>query len=322
VFNQIAGLTTAEFDSQPFDIVPLGDRAVVVTQDVARILSGLSTSIGTRVAQTQDQLTAAASAVSDAARVEAIQRAAKEMLGEDFQMVPEFTIASAQGAEWANAVAASTSGSLFTYLKGTLHVDFPVDEWLYGAARVRATAHGWESVLTLGAALGIASPELTPIQLPFAANDSWLALQYPDDYAIDSERLLYTCAYSVSFNPNGRQCGLLLDEWTEVIPGTTRDTAVAFNYDRPDNEPPQALLLVTSASNTGEWSWADIVDALVETLSLAKKRAVEPAFLDPTAYSRLLPATVTASTSYAITISTALNAANGVMDFMGGGRNA
>jgi hypothetical protein len=134
--------------------------------------------------------------------------------------------------------------------------------------------------------------------------------------------VLYTCMYSEAFNPNARQCGLLLDEWTEVIPSTKRDTAITFNYDRPDNEPPQAMLLVTSASNTGQWTWPDIVDALVETLALAKKRAVEPAFLDPTVYSRFLPATVTASTSYAITISTALTAANGVIDLIEGGRNA
>ena len=54
--------------------------------------------------------------------------------------------------------------------------------------------------------------------------------------------------------------------------------------------------------------------ALNETFDLAKKRAVEPAFLDPTAYSRFLPATVTASTSYGITIATPLTAANGVME--------
>ena len=85
-----------------------------------------------------------------------------------------------------------------------------------------------------------------------------------------------------------------------------RDTGITFNYARPDNEPPQTMLLVVSASNTGAWQWADLVGALNETLDLAKKRAVEPAFLDPTVYSRFLPATVTASTTYGITIATPL----------------
>jgi len=104
-----------------------------------------------------------------------------------------------------------------------------------------------------------------------------------------------------------------LDEWTEVIPATKRDTAITFNYARPDNEPPQAILLVASASNAGTWQWEDIVGALNETLDLAKKRAVEPAFFDATAYSAFLPATVSASTSYGITIATPLTAANGAI---------
>ena len=75
-------------------------------------------------------------------------------------------------------------------------------------------------------------------------------------------------------------------------------------------------------STTGSWQWDDLVAALNETLDLAKKRAVEPAMLDPTAYSRFLPATVTASTTYGITIATAFTAANGAMEALQGGPNA
>jgi hypothetical protein len=316
LFNKVAGFTTAEFDSQPFDISHFGDRAIIVTEDVVRILTGQSSGVVARVKNVEAQLTIAASASSSADQAQAVQAAAKGLLGDDFQIAPEFTVSASQGGEWANAFTAS-AGSLLDYLKTTLKIDFPVDEWMYGAARVRPLLHSWETALMLETAFGITPPALTPIQLPFAANDSWLALQYPDDYKIDSDRLLYTCAYSAPFNPNARQCGLLLDEWTEVIPVAERDTAITFNYQRPDNEPPQTMLLVTPASSTGTWQWADLVDALVETLQLAKKRAVEPSSLDPTVYSRFLPATVTASTSYAITISTALTAANGVFELQG-----
>jgi hypothetical protein len=115
---------------------------------------------------------------------------------------------------------------------------------------------------------------------------------------------------------------MLVDEWTEVIPATVRDTAITFNYARPDNEPPQAMVLVTSPTTTGSWQWDDLVAALNETLDLAKKRAVEPVFLDPTAYSRFLPATVTAMTTYGITIATALIAANGAMEALEGETHA
>jgi hypothetical protein len=118
------------------------------------------------------------------------------------------------------------------------------------------------------------------------------------------------------FDKTARQCGLLLDEWTEVLPATTRTTGITFNFNRPDNEPPQAILLVTPASASGHWEWADLVGALNETLDLAKTRAVEPAQIDGTPYTMLLPATVMAVTLYGISITTSLAAANGVFRTM------
>jgi hypothetical protein len=137
-------------------------------------------------------------------------------------------------------------------------------------------------------------------------------MQFPPDTVLDSERLLYTAQYRTPFDKAARQCGLLLDQWTEAIPDTTRTTGISFNFDRPDNEPPQNILLVTPASATGTWQWDDLVGALNETLDLAKKRSVEPSELDATPYTALLPATVMAVTLYGISITTSLAAANGV----------
>lgn len=319
LFSQISALSTAEFDSQPFDVSAIGDRAAVITGDMSRVLSGQLAAAHTRIDATNAQLTAAAAAASASDQVAALTAAAKTLLGDDFQIVPEFSVSSAQGAEWANAVNASNSGAPFSYAKNTLKIDFPIDEWFYGAARVRAPLRYWESALMLAGAFGLTPPAFTPIQLPFEAGAPWVALEFPNTYTIDSDRLLYTCLYSQAFDPTKHQCGVLVDGWTEVIPATKRDTALTFNYACPDNEPPQTMLLVASASNTGTWQWDDLVAALNETLDLAKKRGVEPAMLDPTAYSRFLPATVTASTTYGITIATALTAANGVMKVLEGG---
>ena len=322
VLSSTTALSTAEFDTQPFDISLMGDQAITITQDISRALSSQLAVAKARIAAVNGHLGDANSAASSSDKVAALSAAAKALLGDDFQIIPEFTVSAAQGTEWGNAINASTSGDLFTYAKTTLKIDFPVDEWFYGAARVRQPLRYWESALMLASAFGLAPPPLTAIQLPFAAGEPWRALEFPAKPAITSDRLLYTCVYSQKFNPAARQCGVLLDEWTEVIPATKRDTAITFNYDRPDNEPPQTILLVVSASNGGSWQWADLVGALNETLDLAKKRAVEPAFLDPTVYSRFLPATVTASTSYGITIATALTVANGVIERLQGGPHA
>jgi hypothetical protein len=305
-------IPTADLDVQPLVLTTLGDRTIVATQDVVATMTGHASAIAARSAAVQLQLDAHDVATTATARVQALDAAAKALLGSDFRLCPEFAPASAQGDEWANAYAASVAGALTQYLTATEKVDFPVDEWLYGVARVRPTMRSWEQTVLLAGSLGVAEPALTPIQLPFETSAAWVALEYPPDYVLDSDRLLYTAQYAAAFDKTQRQCGLLLDEWTEVVPATTRDTGITFDFDRPDNEPPQSILLVTPATASGTWQWDDLVGALNETLDLAKVRAVEPGQVDETAYARFLPATVLAVTTYGISISTALAAANGV----------
>jgi hypothetical protein len=303
---------TADLDAATFDLTPFGDRAVAFAQDLATNLSGHRADVSTRSAAVAAQLALYTAAGAATDQVKALVAAAKALLGPDFQIYPEFSLASDQGSEWTNALAYSAGGSLLQYLTTTAGVDFPVDEWLYGVARIRPNMGSWEQLLMLTAAFGTSVPTITPIQFPYESDGSWLGLQYPATYVLDSDRLLYTAQYVQPFDKTARQCGLLIDEWTEVIPATTRNTGLTFNYDRPNNEAPQSLLLVTPASATGSWVWDDLLGALNETLDLAKKRAVEPVQLDSTPYTCFLPATVTAVTTYGISITTALATANGL----------
>ncbi len=311
-------LPISDFDTQPFDVTPFEDRALVFASDLATNLQGHLAEINKRRKATQDQLDIYDATASSATRVQALQTAAQAMFGTDFKLIPEFELAANQGDEWANALNASTSGALLQYLTETVKIDFPVDEWLYGVARVRPNLHTWESVVMLTGAFGIPEPALVPIQFPHAAGDSWLAMEYPPKDAPESDRLLYTAQYVAPFDKTARQCGLLLDEWTEVIPASLHTTGITFNYNRPNSEAPQTILVVTPATETenGAWQWDDLVGALNETLDLAKKRAVEPVFIDNTVYSRFLPATVMAATYYGISIFTSLAAANGVFSYL------
>jgi hypothetical protein len=97
--------------------------------------------------------------------------------------------------------------------------------------------------------------------------------------------------------------GLLVDEWTEVIPGTTETTGIAFHYDRPNSEPPQCWLLALSPGTGGAWSWTDLLGAVTDALDSARLRAIEPVHLERTPYSWFLPATVSAYTFPEISIS-------------------
>jgi hypothetical protein len=286
---------------------------VIFAQDLVTKLTGHRTAIDARRSKVQGQLDAHDAATSAAAQVQALQTAAQALLGDEFRIVPEFGLSVAQADEWANAVAASQSGALQSYLTTTAHIEFPTDEWLYGVARVRPMVRAWEATVMLAGALGRPEPDLLPIQLPFEAGAPWLAMQFPSTYTISSDRLLYTAHYMTAFDKTARQCGLLLDEWTEVIPATTRTTGITFNFARPDNEPPQSILLVTPATAGGTWEWDDLVVALNETLDLAKKRSIEPVRMDNTPYAPLLPATVMAVTLYGISITTSLAVANGAL---------
>jgi len=318
-------LPISDFDTQPFDVTPFEDRALVFASDLATNLQGHLTEIDKRRSDTQAQLAIHDAAASATTKAQALQSAAQAMFGADFKLIPEFGLVAGQGDEWENALDASTSGALFQYLTATEKIDFPVDEWLYGAARVRPNLRAWESVVMLTDAFSVLhKPTLVPIQFPYAAGDSWLAMQYPSNYILDSDRLLYTAQYMTPFDKTAHQCGLLLDEWTEVIPASSHTTGITFNFNRPNSEAPQTILLVTPATQTenGAWQWNDLVGSLNETLDLAKKRAVEPVFIDNTVYARFLPATVMAATYYGISISTSLSAANGVFSYLQENANA
>ncbi len=313
LLDSLTGLLPAtDIDTEDYDPNPLGDRAVTFVRDVARTLAGVEKQMVARLQAIKVHLDGHDAAGSPAAAVEALTAAAQSLLGRDFRIVPEFDLAPPQANEWSAAL--SSSAQLLTHLVTTVGIEQPVDEWMYGVARVRPAMRAWEATTMLVDALRgpTASPGLTAVQFPADATAPWVAMQLPTDYALDGDRLCYTAHYSVAFDPAARQCGLLLDEWTEVIPGPDRDTGITFHFDRPDNEPPQTILVVTPASDTPTWQWDDLVGALNETLDLARMRAVEPAQVDETAYSMFSPATVMATSMHPISIVTSLALGNGL----------
>ena len=306
------------FDLEPIGFAAEEDEAVRFAQDCAAVAGAVKAELDRRVAAGGDLLAEAAGAGAAGARADALVAAAKALLGEDFVVVPEFTLRADQGAELTNAVTAGEDGTLLTYLAAN-EVDFPVDTWLYGAARVREKLRAWEAVVMYSGAAGRAEPGLTPLQLPYRDDDRWLALEFPPTVDLGTERLLYTAHFATPFDASEPQCGLLLDEWSEVIPAADADTGLAFHYDRPNSEAPQAMLLVTPTAFTGRWQWDDLVDALNETLEQAKRRAVEPVHVDASPYAPFLPATVMAMTVRQLTISANLAINNDLAVFAEGG---
>jgi hypothetical protein len=285
----------ANHDTQPIDLKDNKSAIVAFGRELHAKVDSLDKDVAARIAKAEELL--AGDPEHDAAeRIEALTQAARQLLGEEFVVLPEFEVTDEQRAEWRKAH--DGRDELLAFLEDTEHVDFPVDEWLYGAARVRDKLHHLEAATMLGNALKDEDIDLVPLQFPYRSDDCWLGLKFPEKkpgteepFVIDEDKLLYTAHYDGGFvdAPGSKYCGVLIDEWTEVIPRVVETTGLTFHYDRPSTEPPQTLLLVTPASFTGEWQWQDLVDTLHDTLDLAKKRAVEPEHVNTTAYARFLP---------------------------------
>lgn len=253
-----------------------------------------------------DALIAGSPQDKPAKRIESLTEAMRKLTSAEFVVLPEFALGANHAAEWQTAF--DDRAQLLQFLKNDAGVDFPVDDWLYGLARVREKLHHLESATLFTEALSGASLALEPVQFPVRPDDAWLALQFPEKkpgtdepFRIDEDKLLYTAHYGAAFDATAPlHCGVLVDEWTEVIPRTDETTGIAFHYDRPNSEPPQTLLLALPADFTGSWAWQDLADTLHETLNLARKRAVEPRHVDDTDYARFLPATLSSVTRYPI----------------------
>jgi hypothetical protein len=282
------------------DLVPEQVALALVGSDLRARAGSLRTAIEQRIAAAQALVTEAVAHADARAAVERLDRAARQVLGTAAKLVPRFTLAADPGAELRNAWGARAAILAGLEAAGR---EFPVDDWLYGIARVRTKLAHWETAGALAEAFGPATTELAPLQLPFATGDHWAALELPADYKLGDEKLLYTAHFATPFDDTRAQRGLVIDEWTEIIPGAEETTGIAFHFDQPNTEPPQAILLATPPHFSGGWKWADLMDTITETFEEARLRAIEPSHVAGSLYGQFLPATLVVLTRSLITIS-------------------
>ena len=289
---------TETFDLAPLDVNEAIRLVVVLAEDLQRQATQLQAR-GTASALVVDALLVEAQTAPNGG-LEQLNQAARQLFGDNFRLFPEFTLGSDAALELAQCLA--DKSQLLDYQTTLVGTDDPTEDWLYGVARVRDKLAAWEATVVLAEGfVERPSLSLTPLQLPYRPDDSWLGLAYPGDHVIDGDNLLYT-AYAPGFDPQQPIVGALVDEWTETIPARQATTALTFHYDRPNCEAPQSLLLVTPAAMTGQWQWNDLVGSLHEALDLAQLRALEPDLLDGSQYAKLVPATVATMSVHTVTM--------------------
>ena len=76
-------------------------------------------------------------------------------------------------------------------------------------------------------------------------------------------------------DPDGLIGGVLIDSWTEAIPGSEVTTGVGIHFDAPSSRAPQAVLLATTPPGQ-TWDRELLRDTLKQTLEVTQQRSVGP----------------------------------------------
>jgi hypothetical protein len=297
----------------PSAVSPATDAEKVPLLEQARsVLHRLSAAVGRAAALVADLKPDA----TVETRVTAHLDAGKQLFGEAFAIIPLFVYNNEADILQSHADEAQLLGHAATQLQ----MSFPADEWLQNVAHVRPKLARWDYVRTLHETLNASTLALRPVQLPFRAKDSWVAVEFPETYdtldedgnpttvpfTISNDTLSITVHGAHAFVAGAKQGGLLIDDWTEVIPTRAETTGIAFNHNQPNAMPPQALLLAVAPKITGHWEWSSLVGVLEDTLLRAKLRAVEPKLLDmqeKPELSVLLPSLLASFSEYDLDIS-------------------
>jgi hypothetical protein len=228
------------------------------SSDVRRDLVLQATQVWAQVRAIDSALTA----LSAARPADAAARFAL-LFGEGFRVLPSFT------PDRASDIAAAQQRRVAA---GDAEPEV-LAPWLHTSARVRDGVRRLTAALTYTELAGTANDmRLAAAQYPFGANDRWNAPVGPAA-AIGGTSLVMYAPSALDFS---HDCaGLLVDEWVEVVPNPAMQTALAFHYDAPGAQAPQAVLLAVPPDPTTRWDVATLAAVVTETVELSKLRAVD-----------------------------------------------
>jgi hypothetical protein len=213
-------------------------------------------------------------------RIENLRGAARATLGAGFPLQPLF------------AFDAEARTEIDARLSTPIEADpLALEAWLQSLARVRPRMA--DVALASAAALWTtgAEPKLVPVQLPRRSGDPWIGKAWSAPPA--DREVMSVMTLDPPDSLAGELEGLLLDEWTETVPGLRETTGVAFHFDRPGAEAPHALLLAVPPKPDGTWNWSELLGVVVDTFARARLRAIEPDQIAASPLFPVLPAILT-----------------------------
>jgi hypothetical protein len=224
--------------------------------------------------------------------ITALASATKTLLGRDFHVLPFF-----------NPHRLDNLKSAFGHEKLLAGLgEERVRLWLQQAAYVHPPLRQLEDALIMTEAWRQASDgagepaiRLQVAQLPYNPANRWLALDDDERGSrINVDITTGRGALSIIAAVAGQQtmpvpdpttstgvapfAGLLLHQWDELIPSDKVDTSVSFQYDGPNSQAPQCLLLAVPSQRSKTpkvWQVDELAEIVRDTMDLAKVRLVD-----------------------------------------------
>ncbi|MEM9192388.1 MAG: hypothetical protein AAGF12_24650 [Myxococcota bacterium] len=278
-----------DLDREQNDLAAERTKLRTVAADAGQRLAAARRLMDARIREAETVVAEARDEAEPRTALRKLEEASKLVLGDEARVVPRVRLPEDAGDELESAYA--DRASILGHLEAQGR-EFPVDEWLYGVARVREPMGRLSRAFCLEDHLGRTGSELSALQLPYRPDDSWTGLEIPEGYDLNEEKLLYTASLEGPVRHDDPVSGLVIDEWTEVIPHGEEISGVTFHYDRPNSEPMQSILVACPPQLLEGWRFDDLIACIGETVDQAKLRAIEPRHVAQSGYSPFLPATL------------------------------
>ena len=248
----------------PVSIVGEDPEAIAALTQQAQALVKTAKARWDRVMALRTQLAAA----QYRARYDQLAARMKAVYGDAFVTLPRFTLGAPEATELASAMTASSA------VQGG--DPLAVNTWFAKCSRVRDALARMRFCLQRAEVLQTGTRlDLTVAQLPHTAGDRWVALPVTPGSELPPSKLSLALHTLTNLRTTDPLVGMLIDEWVEIVPSTHETTALAFQFDVPDSNAPQNILIAVPPVPGQDWTTETLRRVLMETLDLAKLRAVD-----------------------------------------------
>ncbi len=230
--------------------------------------------------------------------IQKLCEAMKEIFGGSFSVLPTFKIPNNDEflkAFNADITGTSNSDRIWLWLQQAAETHpslrrfetaaMMADAWRSNPVnQVMASDQGADILFSINQPL-----TLHVTQLPYRENDNWIALSKDEisnnqdeeqDFKDPPEGYLSIVIHAPdSLNPEKHIGGILIDQWEERIPNNEVVTGLTFNYDQPNSQAPQTMLLAVPShwhvEKKDNWRISDLFETVLDTMDLMKIRTVD-----------------------------------------------